>query len=161
GGGGAAGERPRRGAPPGKRLGREGGAGSRSRRGALSLRVDRLVAVRLRERLRDVRRQGHLAFRLSVEPQQPPPLPQVLEQLDRAVPATLPQPLRPAGAPLPEPVLTPSLEQQDLAARTLDPDPRRNHPRVVDDDELVTLQLLWQLGEPAMPDLPARPLVDE
>ena len=57
----------------------------RGRRAALA-RVDRLVALGVAERLRDVRRQRHRSRRLAVEAHPPAPLAQMLEQLDRSVP---------------------------------------------------------------------------
>ena len=52
------------------------------------------------------------------------------------------------------------LEQQHLALRPLDPDPRRDDPRVVDDGELPR-ELLRQLREPAVPNVAGRAVVDE
>ena len=85
----------------------------------------------------------------------------MLEELDRAVAPAGTQPLRRPGQPFPDPVRARALEQQDLAARTLDPNPGRDHPGVVDDDELARLELVRQLGEPALPNLAARAVVDE
>jgi hypothetical protein len=85
----------------------------------------------------------------------------LLDQLDWAVAPTCPQPFRRPREPFPQAILTRSLQQQDLAAWMFDPDPRRNHPRVVDDDKLVRGKLVGQLAEPAVADFPARPVVDE
>ena len=103
-------------------------------------RVDRLVAGGIAERLRDVRRQRRLARGLAVEAEAPTALAEMLEQLDRPVPAAGTQPARGPCERLPGPVVEP-LEQQHLAARRLDRDPRRHDLRVVDDDELP-VQLL-------------------
>jgi hypothetical protein len=73
----------------------------------------------------------------------------VLDQLDRPVaPAGL-QPACRAGETFPD-VAVDALEQQHFAARRLQRDPRRHDLRVVDDHELA-VELLGQLGEPAMP----------
>ena len=64
-------------------------------------RVDRLVPLGVAERLGDVRRQRRLARRLAVEPQAPPALAEMLEQLDRPVPLPRPQPPRRPREPLP------------------------------------------------------------
>ena len=85
----------------------------------------------------------------------------MLDQLDRAVATTRPQPPRRPSKPLPEPVPAHALEEQDLAARSLDPNPSRNHARVVDDHELVGLELLRQLGEAPVPDRSTVAVVDE
>ena len=52
------------------------------------------------------------------------------------------------------------LEQEHLALRLLDPDPRRHDSRVVDDRKL-TRELVRQLGEPPVPDRAGRAVVDE
>src|SRR2546421_7514980 len=83
----------------------------------------------------------------------------MLEQLDRTVSAASPEPPRGPRERLPRPVLE-ALEQQHLASRGGDRDPRRHHLRVVDDDELPS-QLLRQLAERAMADGAGLALVDE
>ena len=50
-----------------------------------SSRVDGLVALGIRERRGDVRRQRRVAVRLAVEAQAPASLAEMLEQLDGAV----------------------------------------------------------------------------
>ena len=66
----------------------------------------------------------------------PAALAEVLEQLDRPVPPPRPQPPGRAGERLPDPVAE-RLEQEHLALRALDRDPRGHDPRVVDDDERI------------------------
>ena len=64
----------------------------------------------------------------------------------------------------PRPVRAEPLEQQHLGlapARALEPQPRRQHARVVDDDERPLGELVRQLVEAAVPDLAARAVVDE
>src|SRR5213595_2005615 len=84
---------------------------------------------------------------------------ELLEHLGRPVPATGPQPPRRARERLPRPVVEP-LEQEQLAARRFDGDPRRHDLRVVHDDELP-LQLLRQLVERPVPDGTGPAFVDE
>ena len=144
---------------PREQLRREVQAGGRRRGRAHRARVDGLVAGGIGERLRDVRRQRRLARGLALETEAPAPLAEVLDQLDRPVPAAGPQPPRRPRERLPRPVVE-SLEQEQLAARRLDRDPRRHDLRVVDDDELP-VQLLGQLVEPAVPDVAGRAFVDE
>ena len=99
---------------PGEELGREVESGGRRRCRARDVRVDGLVALRVGERLRDVRGKRRLPCRLPVEPDTPPALAEVLEQLDRAVAAAgLQAPRRPRER-LPEP-LADALEQEDFA----------------------------------------------
>src|SRR5436853_575536 len=90
------------------------------------------------------------APRASVS-QAPTSLPEMLEQLDRAVPPARAQAARRPRQPLPHVAFDP-LQQEHLAARLLDRDPRRNHPRVVDDHELTARELLRQLREPPVRD---------
>jgi len=85
----------------------------------------------------------------------------MLDQLDRPVLAPGAQPPCRARQAFPQAVDPGPLEQQHLTARSLDRDPRRDHAAVIDDDELVGLELLRQLGKATVPDLPTRPLVDE
>ena len=97
--------------------------------------------------------------RLAVESQPPAALAEVLEQLHRAVAPPRAQPARRPGEPLPDAVLA-ALEQQHLSLRLRDRDARGHHARVVDDDELVA-QLLRELAEAPVPDLPVRPVEHE
>ena len=71
--------------------------------------------------------------RLAVQPQPPASFAEVLEQLDRAVAAPGSQPPRRPREAFPEPVVVEPLEQQHLAPRPLDRNPRRHDARVVDD----------------------------
>jgi hypothetical protein len=84
-----------------------------------------------------------------VKPQAPPPLPQVLQQLHRAVAVARTKPACRPRQPFPEPVLVEPLEEQDLAARSLDRDPRRHHACVVHDRQRVP-EHVRQLCEPAL-----------
>ena len=84
----------------------------------------------------------------------------MLEQLDRPVRLPGAQPPRRPREPLPLVALEP-LEQEHLAARPLDPDPRRHDPRVVHDRERPRRQLVRQVAEDAVAHLPAGPRVDE
>ena len=95
-----------------------------------------------------------------VEPQPPATLAEMLEQLDRAVAAARPQPPRRPREPLPLLAAEP-LEQQHLAARLLDPDPRRDDARVVHDRERLRGELVGQVAERPVPNLAGRPRVDE
>ena len=66
--------------------------------------------------------------------------------------------------PFPGPVRAEPLEQQHLRlapARPLEPQPRRQHARVVDDDERPLGKLDGQLVEAPVPRLAARAVVDE
>jgi hypothetical protein len=86
----------------------------------------------------------------------------VLEQLDRAESLAGPQAARRARQPLPLVTGAP-LEQQHLhgaAARPPQREARRHDARVVDDDERLA-QLLLEVGEPPVPQLPARAIDDE
>ena len=128
-----------------------------------ALRVDRLVALRVGERLGDVRRQRRLARGLALQAQPPAPLAQVLDQLDRAQSLPGPQLLRRTREPLPLPLSVQRLNEENLglaAGRPLQPQPRRDDASVVDDDELAA-ELLGQVSEPAMTSIPALPLVDQ
>jgi hypothetical protein len=85
-----------------EQAGREVEPGGGRRRGAGLVRIDRLVALRVGERLRDVRRQRRLAVRLRVEqPDAPPPLAEVLEHLHGPVRLAGLQPARRTGQRLP------------------------------------------------------------
>ena len=70
---------------PRQQLRREVQPGGRRRGRPGLVRVHRLVALGIGERLGDVRRQRHLARRLAVQPHAPAALAEVLEQLDRPV----------------------------------------------------------------------------
>ena len=83
-------------------------------RGALCCGVDGLIALRVVERLGDVRRQRGLPGRLALEPQPPAPFAERLDQLDRAQPLPGFQLSRGTREPLPEPVRPQPLEQQYL-----------------------------------------------
>src|SRR6185437_8197139 len=96
---------------------------------------------------------------LAVEPEPPAAVPQVLEQLERPIAPAPPQPPRRPRERLPRSVVQ-RLEQQHLAARRLDRDPRRHDLRVVDNDELPT-KLARQVVERAMADGAGPALVDE
>jgi hypothetical protein len=84
-----------------------------------------------------------------VQPQPPPSLADVLEQLDRPVPPAGPQPPRRPREPLPQPVVVQPLEQQHLAARPLDRDPCGHDARVVHDRERLA-EHVRKLCEPPM-----------
>ena len=84
----------------------------------------------------------------------------MLDQLNRAVVPAHPEPFRRSRESLPEPVAG-FFEEQDLAARPLDPDPRRKHPGVVDNGELVRVELVGQLREAPVANLSCCALVDE
>ena len=126
-------------------------------------RVDGLVALRIGERLVDVRRKRRLPGRVAVQPDQPSALPARLEELDR--PEALAR-AEPAGRPrerLPGPVGADRLEKEDLglpARRALQPQPRGNDPRVVDDHELTGEQRR-QLRERPMLCLARATAIDE
>ena len=78
-----------------------------------------------------------------------------LEQLDRTEPFARPKPLRRAGERFPDAVLAGALEQEHLrgaAARALQPQPRRDDARVVDDDDRRVSHLLGELGEQPVTD---------
>src|SRR6266851_5772389 len=130
----------------------------RSRRPGL-LGVDRLVAIRIVERSGDVRRQRCRAVGLTGEPQPPASLPEMLEQLDRSVPAARFQPPGRPRESFPHIAFEP-LEQEHLATRRVDRDPRRYDLGVVDHRELA-VQLLRQRGEAAVADRAGRALIDE
>ena len=122
---------------PLEQLGREVEAGGRSGGGARLVRVDGLVARRIGERLGDVRRQRRLTVGLAVEPHAPAALAEVLDAARRrrtGAPARSRRVGRASASHSPPPS---PLEQQHLAPRPLDPDPRRHDPRVVDDGELA------------------------
>ncbi len=126
-------------------------------------RVDRLVPSRITERDVDVRRQRHLARRLAVEPQPPAPLAERLEELYWTEPLPFPQATRRARERFPRVTVVEPLDEQHLylaARRTPQPEPCRNDPRVVDDQQLRA-QLARKIGERAVPDLAARAPVDE
>src|ERR687884_315334 len=92
----------------------------RRRRRARLVRVDRLVALGIRQRLRDVRRQRRLARRLAVQSQAPTALAEMLEQLDGTVAGADTEPPRRPREALPQAVSVQPLEQEHLTARTLD-----------------------------------------
>ncbi len=102
---------------------------------------------------------GDLARRLAVQPHPPAPLAEVLEQLDRPVPAAGPQTARRPRERLPDPV-SERLEQQHLAFRPRDRNPRGNDSRVVDDDQLVA-QKPWKIGDFTVPGTAEIAVVDE
>ena len=115
--------------------------GGRRRRRAGIARVDGLVALGVGGRLVDVRRQRQLAVRLALEPHDPPPLPERLDELDGRRGAGVASSLARAEAArrsrerLPEvrPSRRSSEEHLDLASRrATDVEPRRDDPRVVD-----------------------------
>ena len=135
-----------------KQLGREVEARRGRCRRALRRRVDRLIALRIRERLVNVGRQRRLTRRVAVEPKPPTPLAEMLEQLDRAVSLPGAQAPRRTRKPLPHAAAEP-LEQQHLAARPLDRDPPRHDPRVVHDRERPRRQEPGQVAERRMPHL--------
>ena len=147
-----------------EQLRREVQAGGRRRSRALVSRVDGLVALRILQRLGNVRRQRRLARRLALQPQPPAALAQRLEQLDRAEPLPGLEFARRAREPLPGAVLAKPLQQEHLGGaptRALEPQTRRQHPRVVDDDERPFRKLARKLVEAAMPGRAVRALVHE
>ena len=101
---------------------------------------------------------------LALQPQAPAALAERLQQLDRAEPLPGPQLARGTGEPFPGPVLAEPLEQQHLrlaAARPLEPQPGRQHARVVHDDERPLGELGRQLVEAPVPRLAGLAVVDE
>ena len=143
-------------------LRREVEAGGRRRRRARIARVDGLVALRLGERLGDVRGKRHLAVRLGVQAEPPAAVAQRLEQLDGPQPLARTEPPRGTREPLPD-VSVELLDQQHLgrASRLAPHLQARGHDAcVVHDDELVP-QLLGKLEEAPVPHVAARALVDE
>src|SRR5215211_2771062 len=145
---------------PAEQLGREVEARRRSGGRAGLVGVDGLVALRVDERLRDVRRQRRLPAGLAVEPDEPAARAEVLDELDGAVAAPGAQPPRGSRERLPETVAD-LLEQQHLTARPLEPDARGEHAGVVDDNEGPRRHFIRKFEELAVPDGPGRPLVDE
>ena len=110
----------------------------------------------------DVRRQRGLTVGLALEAHAPAALAERLEQLHAAEPLPGAQPPRRAGERLPDAVLD-ALEQQHLGlspARPPQPQPRRNDPRVVDDDQLSG-ELVRKVGEASVPHLAGGAAVDE
>ena len=83
----------------------------------------------------------------------------MLEELHRAVAPARLESARRTREPFPD-IAVESLEQQHLAARRGDEDPRGHDAGVVDDDEL-TVQLVGQLCETPVADFTARAVVDE
>ena len=144
---------------PAEQLRREMKPGGRGCGRAGFVRVDRLIAGRVGERLGDVRRQRRLTIRFAVEADAPAAVAEVLDQLHRAV---APARAQAAGRPRERQPLAAALvlQQQHLTLRPLDPDPSRHDARVVHDGELAG-ELVRQLGEDAMADGAARPVVDE
>ena len=84
----------------------------------------------------------------------------MLDELDVPVPPPDAQPPRGAREPLPL-VAGYALEQQHLAARPLDPDPRRHDACVVDDGERPGRQRVRELAENGLAHLAGRARVDE
>ncbi len=128
-----------------------------------SLCVDGLVALRVGERLGDVRRERRLTRRLALQPQAPAALAQVLDQLDRPQPLPGPQLLRRPRKRFPLPGSVQRLEEENLglaAGRPRQSQPRRHDTRVVDHDQLPA-QLLRQLTEPAVADVAATAVVHQ
>ena len=144
---------------PPEQLRREVQSRRRRRGRAGRVGVDRLVARGVGEGLGDVRRQRGLPVRLAVEPHAPATLAQVLQQLERAVTVAGPEAARRPGERVPDAVPL-VLEEQHLALRPLEPDPRRNDAGVVHDHELAG-QLVRELGERSVPHQPRGTLVDE
>ena len=115
---------------PREQLRREMESGRRRCGGAGLVRVDRLVAARVGERLRDVGRQRRLALRLALEPDAPAALAERLEQLDGPEPLAGAESARGARERLPDAVPE-RLDQQHLGrAAGLPPQvqARRNDP---------------------------------
>src|SRR5437763_4887929 len=153
-------ERHARDVEAGQQLGREVQAGRRRRGRAGFARVDSLVPLGIVERLADVRREGRLPARRPVEPEPPPSFAQMLEQLDVAIaPPRAQAPGRPCKS-LPDTVAVDPFQQQDLAARSLDQNPRRDDARVVDDGERVGDDVR-QLCKRSVIDAPGHALVDQ
>src|SRR3954454_15607614 len=137
---------------------REVQARRRRRRGAGIAREDGLVAPCVRERLGDVWGGRRNPVRIAVEADTPPPCAEVLEQLDLAVATTGAEAPRRPGERLPD-VAVDALQQQHLAARAVDRNPRGHDARVVHDRQHV--DELRQLAEHAMRDLAGGARVDE
>ena len=149
---------------PLEELGREVEPGRRRRGRAGLVGVDGLVPLGIPERLGDVGRQGRLAGRLALQPDEPAPTSQRLDELERPQPRPRKQPPARARERLPEAVAD-RLEQEHLrlaARRAPQPQPGRHDARVVDDHERAPRELVRQVAEPAVAHLPAaRPLGHE
>ena len=149
---------------PIKQLRREVQAGRRRCGRAIASRVDRLVALRVLERLGDVGRERSLSGERALEPQAPAALAERLQELDRAEPLARPELARGSGETFPGSVLAQALQEQHLrltAAWALEPQPGGEHSRVVDDDERSRRELLGQLVEAPVPGRPSLALVDQ
>src|SRR5439155_12463815 len=79
---------------PAEDVGSEVQAGGGRRRRTLLARVHRLVALRIGERLDDVRRERRDTCGLALDAHAPAALAEMLEQLDRAVPPAGAEPAR-------------------------------------------------------------------
>ena len=145
---------------------------ARRRRGgrACVVRVHGLVPLGIPLRLVDVRRQRHLAVRLAREPHEPAPLAELVDELGggrieprtRGEPFSGAEPARRARERLPHVVLPPlNQEHLDVAAgRASQEQPGRDDARVVDDHEMA-VELLGQVAEGPVADLPARTVEDQ
>ena len=100
-------------------------AGGRRSRGTDRVSVHGLIALGLGERLVDVRRKRRLPGRLAVELEDPPALPERLDELDGAEPLTGAEATRRAGERLPPPLAELSTSSTSTAA----PDARRRCSR--------------------------------
>ena len=145
-------------------LGREVEPGGRRRGRARVARVDRLVALRVGQRLGDVRRERRLAVGLAVEPDEPASAAERLDELDRrraACPRRNFADGRASASQTPSPAGSRSSTSAAPPPGRSQPQPRRDHARVVDDDELAAGQLVGQLAEAPMAHLAARALEHE
>ncbi len=154
--------------PGGRRGGRPGVAG-----------VHRLVALGIVRRPADVRRQRHLPHLLECTQNRHAPrdgarhahidqhtaVTLALQDRDREIAGgqglAVPQPPHGPGERLPAAVAC-GLEQEHLdraAARPARTHPHRQHPGVVQDDEVVRAELIQEVGEATVPDRPRRAVV--
>ena len=134
----------------------------RGRRAAL-LRVDGLVALRIRERLRDVGRKRRFAVGLTREAKAPAALAERLQELDGAELHALAKPPARPGQRLPHIALDP-FEQQDFGAaagRPLEHEAGRKDARVVHDDERRGRDERPEVAESPVLDRPVRAVEDE
>lgn len=146
-----------------KQFGREVKAGGRGRGRPGLAREHGLVPLGIRQRLMDVRRERHLAVRLSQDPKKPATVFERLEQLYRSKAFSLPQPTGGSYESLPDTVGLDLLEQQELhgpSGSTPETKPSGHDPRVIDDDELVRKQV-GKVGEDTVLDRPGTSPIHE
>jgi hypothetical protein len=114
------------------------------------------------ERLADVRRERRLAGGLALEPDEPAPVRERLDELDRAEPLTDAKTARGADERLPQAAVD-LLDEEHLdgaAARAAKPQPPGDDSRVVEDSELAREEI-GQVAEDTVLDLAGCAPVDE